>query len=101
MTQSALTFRDAAERAVAEWIRSWRETAGPDAQRPALAFAGVLGAEAVSMQREGVPIAEMVRIFSAAGRDGESPSGVPTSWTLDGVARALRGVAVEWREGIR
>lgn len=68
---------DAADRAVAEWVRSWRETAGPDAQRPPLTFAGVLGSEAVSMQREGVPMAEMVRIFSAAGRDGESPSGVP------------------------
>jgi hypothetical protein len=62
---------------VTEWVRAWRETAGSQAPRPSLRFAGVLGGEAVAMMRAGVPMAEMVRLFSAAGRDGATPSGVP------------------------
>lgn len=75
---------DAATRAVAEWVRTWRETAGAASPRPPGRFARVLGAEAVAMARSGVGVADMVRIFSAAGRDLASPSGVPAGGRCGG-----------------
>lgn len=67
---------DNAAKACHEWIRAWRETVGPDTALPSLTFAASLGNEARAMQSDGVPLRDMLRIFSAAGRDGAAPSGL-------------------------
>jgi hypothetical protein len=66
---------DNATKACREWVRAWRETVGPDASLPSLTFAALLGREAMAMQAEEVPLRDMLRVFSAAGRDGSAPSG--------------------------
>lgn len=67
---------DNAGKACQEWIRAWRESVGPVEPRPPIRFAAVLGREALAMQREGASLPDMLRVFSAAARDGATPNGV-------------------------